>query len=237
MADSFKVHEAVSSGRVRHAAVVGTGYIGVEMADALTHRGIEVELVGRAASVLPTVDPEIGDLVRQQLERRNVRVRTGTDIDRIRKTGDQFVIEGTGEFAAKTDLIVWATGVTPASQLAKATGIETGIAGACKVTRRMETNLPDIYAAGDCAETWHRVLETQTWLLGITAHKQGRVAGENAAGGSREFSGVVGAQVVKVFDLGDRQDGTAGPGGSYRRLFPRDDRGASIRSQNVLPWR
>ena len=218
MADSFKVQEAVSSGRVRHAAIVGTGYIGVEMADALTRRGIEVELVGRAASVLPTVDPEIGDHIREQLERNNVRVHTGTEIDRIRKTGDQFLIEGAGEFAVQTDLIVWATGVTPASELAESIGVETGVAGACKVTRRMETNIPDIYAAGDCVETWHRVLQTQTWLpLGTTAHKQGRVAGENAAGGDREFSGVVGSQVVKVFDLAiartgllDREATTAG---------------------------
>ncbi len=74
MADSFKVHEKVTSGKVRRAAVVGVGYIGVEIADALTHRSIEVELVGRLRSVLPTVDPEIGAVIREELANRNVRV-------------------------------------------------------------------------------------------------------------------------------------------------------------------
>lgn len=202
MADSFKVHEKVTSGKIRRAAVVGVGYIGVEMADALTHRGIEVELVGRSRSVLPTVDPEIGAVIREQLESRNVRVRTGIEIERIRRTDDGLVLEGPGAFASTVDLIVWATGVSPASDVARSAGIDTGIRGACRVTRRMETNLPDVYAAGDCVETWHRVLQKHVWLpLGATAHKQGRVAGENAVGGDVEFAGALGTQVVKVFDL------------------------------------
>jgi len=202
MADSFRVHEKVASGTIRRVAVVGLGYIGIEMADALTHRGVEVELVGRSRSILPTVDPELGGLVREQLESRNVRVHTGVEIDRVRKTDRGLDLAGTGGFAATVDLVVWATGVMPASELARSAGINTGIRGACKTTRRMETNQPDVYAAGDCVETWHRVLQTYTWLpLGTTAHKQGRVAGENAVGGDVEFAGVVGTQVVKVFDL------------------------------------
>ena len=130
MADSFKVHEKVTSGKVRRAAVVGVGYIGVEMADALTHRGIEVELVGRSRSVLPTVDPEIGAVIREQLESRNVRVRTGIEIERIRRTDDGLVIEGLGAFASTVDLIVWATGVNPASDFARSAGIDTGVRSA-----------------------------------------------------------------------------------------------------------
>jgi NADPH-dependent 2,4-dienoyl-CoA reductase/sulfur reductase-like enzyme len=86
--------------------------------------------------------------------------------------------------------------------LGAAAGVETGIAGAFKVTRRMETNLPAVYAAGDCVETWHRVTGTHTYLpLGTTSHKQGRIAGENAVGGTREFQGSVGTQSVRLFDL------------------------------------
>jgi NADPH-dependent 2,4-dienoyl-CoA reductase/sulfur reductase-like enzyme len=83
-----------------------------------------------------------------------------------------------------------------------AAGIQTGVREAIRVNRRMETSAPDIYAAGDCVETWHRVTNQNTYLpLGTTAHKQGRIAGENAAGGRREFAGSLGTQVVKVFDL------------------------------------
>lgn len=202
MADSFKIHEKVTSGKIGRAVVVGVGYIGMEMADALAHRGLEVELVGRSGSVLPTVDPEIGEKIRQQLESRNIRVRTGIEIECIRRRGNELLLEGTPGFGAAADLVVWAAGVNPASDLFFASGIERGYRGACKVTQRMETNLPDVYAAGDCVQTWHRVLQEYVWLpLGTTAHKQGRIAGENAVGGDAEFAGSLGTQVVKVFDL------------------------------------
>lgn len=202
MAHSFKVHDALTSGKVRRAVVVGAGYIGVEMADALTQRGIEVELVGRSASVLPSVDPEIGALIQHELQRRGVQVHTGVRIDQVRKAPGDLSVEGENGFRLRADLIVWAAGVRPASRLAERAGVEIGFRGACKVTRRMETNIPGVFAAGDCAETWHRILEKYTWLpLGTTSHKHGRAAGENAAGGDIEFAGVVGTQVVKVFEL------------------------------------
>ena len=95
-----------------------------------------------------------------------------------------------------------ATGVRPSSELADSAGIRTGRQNAIRVNEKMETDVPDIFAAGDCAETWHRVLNAFTYLpLGTTSHKQGRVAGENAANGDRTFKGSVGTQVVKVFEL------------------------------------
>jgi len=90
----------------------------------------------------------------------------------------------------------------PETTLGAAAGVAIGRSGAFKVSRRMETNLPDVYAAGDCVETWHRVTGTHTYLpLGTTSHKQGRIAGENAVGGAREFQGSVGTQSVRLFDL------------------------------------
>lgn len=93
-------------------------------------------------------------------------------------------------------------GVRPDTTLARAAGVGLGVRGAIAVDRRMRTNVPDVYAAGDCVHTYHRLLDTNAYLpLGTTAHKQGRIAGENAAGGNREFAGSLGTQVVKVFDL------------------------------------
>jgi len=203
MTNSFRIHEEIASKGVHRAAIVGAGYIGVEMADALTHRKLQVQLIGRSKSVLPSVDPEIGEQIREHLEEHGVCVRTEVEIDRITKQGErEFVLEGASGFQTTAELIVWASGVVPASDLAKSAGIETGIRDACKVNQRMETNLPNVYAAGDCVETWHRILQRYSYLpLGTTAHKQGRVAGENAAGGEVEFAGSVGTQVVKVFDL------------------------------------
>ncbi len=95
-----------------------------------------------------------------------------------------------------------AVGVKPNATLGAETGLETGVKGALKVNRKMESKLRDIYVAGDCGETFHRLLNRNTYLpLGTTAHKQGRVAAENALGGNRQFAGSLGTQVVKVFNL------------------------------------
>jgi NADPH-dependent 2,4-dienoyl-CoA reductase/sulfur reductase-like enzyme len=100
------------------------------------------------------------------------------------------------------DMVIVATGVKPDSDLARTAGVQLGPHGAIRISRKMETNIPGIYAAGDCTETWHRVRDAYTYLpLGTKSHKQGRAAGENAAGGDAVFAGVVGTQVVKVFDL------------------------------------
>jgi NADPH-dependent 2,4-dienoyl-CoA reductase/sulfur reductase-like enzyme len=202
MEDSFHVYDALATRTVHDAVVVGTGYIGLEMADALTHRGVRVTLIGRAETVLPTVDPKLGQLVKDELRRLGVDVIAGTEVEAIERDGSRLAVRAAGGVRASTDLVIVGAGVRPNSALAASAGVETGINGALRVDRHMRTNIPDIYAAGDCVETWHRVLGRYTYLpLGTTAHKQGRVTGENTVGGQRMFEGSVGTQVVKVFDL------------------------------------
>jgi NADPH-dependent 2,4-dienoyl-CoA reductase/sulfur reductase-like enzyme len=114
----------------------------------------------------------------------------------------RLVVRGSPGFERPADLVLVVVGVRPESELAAAAGAETGIKRAIRVDRRMATSLPDVFAAGDCVETYHRILRAATYLpLGTTAHKQGRVAGENVVGGTRTFEGSLGTQVVKVFDL------------------------------------
>ena len=124
------------------------------------------------------------------------------EVGSIRAVGNQLAVSGTRSFTKTADLVLVAVGVQPNRELGTEAGITTGAKGALCVNRRMETNVPDIYAAGDCVETWHHLLRRYTYLpLGTTAHKQGRIAGENAVGGNREFAGSLGTQVVKLFDL------------------------------------
>jgi NADPH-dependent 2,4-dienoyl-CoA reductase/sulfur reductase-like enzyme len=202
MADAFAVQLHLQTRSPRSAVIIGGGYIGMEMADALTRRGLAVTVVEHAASVLKTVDPGFGTRVRDELERHGVRVETNVRVERIDREGTQQHVTGSNHFHASADLVLVGVGVQPHSELAHVAGVEVGERGAIRVTRRMETNIPDIYAAGDCVETWHRVLNHPTYLpLGSTAHKQGRIAGENTLGGTREFGGTLGTQVVKVFDL------------------------------------
>ena len=211
MKDSFELREYLETTNPRRAVIVGAGYIGLEMADALTHRDIEVVIASRTPTVLATVDPLFGEVVQEELERHGVVVRTSVEIHSIATSGNRLHVSGTG-FDEDCDMVLIAVGVTPNVELGVERGIPTGVKGALQVNRRMETKIPDIYVAGDCGETWHRLLGRNTYLpLGTTAHKQGRVAGENAVGGEREFAGSLGTQVVKLFNLviartGLRQD-------------------------------
>lgn len=201
MDDSFALHHRLMETNPRSAIIVGAGYIGVEMADALVHRGIHVTLVGKTKSVLATVDPEIGDVIGEELLRHQVEVRTNVEVTDI-ASSKCLRLSGTNGFEQSADLVLVAAGVMPTSQLAVEAGIATGQKGSIKVDTSMRTNIPDIFAAGDCVETWHRVLQQYRYLpLGTTSHKQGRVAGENAVGGKKHFAGCVGTQVVKVFEL------------------------------------
>ncbi len=202
MADAFAVHEHLETRPPRSAVIIGGGYIGMEMADALMRRGLAVTVVEHATSVLKTIDPGFGTLVSTELQRQGIRVETNVRVERIDQEQTQLQVIGSNQFHTTADLMLVGVGVEPHADLAHAAGIEVGEREAIRVTRKMETNLPDIYAAGDCVETWHRVLNRTTYMpLGSTAHKQGRIAGENVVGGSREFAGTLGTQVVKVFDL------------------------------------
>jgi NADPH-dependent 2,4-dienoyl-CoA reductase/sulfur reductase-like enzyme len=208
MDDAFAVMRTLAQTSPDSAVIVGAGYIGLEMAEALTARGLAVTQVEQLPEVLPTVDPQLGALVRAQLEGHGVTVLSGTAVRRVSRAGAGTparlradAVTAAGESVAlHAGLVLVVTGVRPETALAASAGAALGARGAIAVDPSMRTGLPGVYAAGDCAVTRHRLLG-ETWLpLGTTAHKQGRVAGENAAGGHREFAGSLGTQVVKVFD-------------------------------------
>lgn len=202
MDDSFALHDHLDRKQPRRAVIVGGGYIGVEMADALIHRGLSVTLLQHGPSLLRAVDPAIGAEVALELRRHGARVITGVNIRSFETQGQSVLVRAEGGLQETADLVLVAAGVQPVSALAREAGIAVGEWGAIRVTRAMETNIADIFAAGDCVETYHQLLSRPAYLpLGTTAHKQGRVAGENAVGGKRLFEGSLGTQVVKVFDL------------------------------------
>jgi NADPH-dependent 2,4-dienoyl-CoA reductase/sulfur reductase-like enzyme len=202
MEDSFRVSRYLAEREPRSAVIVGSGYIGLEMADALTHRGVKVTLLGRAKTVLPTVDSALGHIVEETLRGNGVRVESDCEVHGIVEEDGHLRVLGSREIDVSAELVLLGVGVRPNAAIGQNAGLPTGTKGALRVNRRMETQIPDVYGAGDCVETWHRLLESDTYLpLGTTSHKQGRVAGENAVGGSREFQGSLGTQVVKVFEL------------------------------------
>ena len=208
MGDTFAVMRTLEKTAPATAIIVGAGYIGLEMADALTTRGLQVIQMEQLPEVLPTVDPALGQLVHAQLAERGVEVLTGTTVRQITPAGTseggRLQVEATAaDGSAVTrvaDMVLVVVGVRPDTSLAASAGAALGARDAIAVDRGMRTNLPDVYAAGDCVVTHHRLLGETYLPLGTTAHKQGRVAGENALGGNREFAGSLGTQVVKIFD-------------------------------------
>ena len=225
MDDSFAVHRYLAERNPRAAVLVGAGYIGLEMADALTQRGLEVTLLCRANTVLPTVDPDLGRLVQEELRRHGVRVRTGVSAIEINQTEagrpSRLSIADSGGAEHAADLVILAVGARPDSELGGKAGAKLGARGAIVVTRQMRTNLAEVFAAGDCVETHHRLLDAPTYIsLGTIAHKQGRVAGENAIGGDRIFAGALGTQSLKVFDLAIARTGLSDRDAREARFDP-----------------
>jgi NADPH-dependent 2,4-dienoyl-CoA reductase/sulfur reductase-like enzyme len=198
LSDAAKIKERIAAGGVARAVIVGGGYIGMEMAEALRERGIAVTIVERLDRVVFGFEPAISDVVLDELVRHDVRVETGASVAAI--DADLSVRTSAGTFAA--DLVLVSVGVRPNVVLAGDAGIALGPTGAIAVDERMRTNLPDVFAAGDCAEAHHLVADAPAYVpLGTTANKQGKVAGANAAGAAEVFVGIVGTAAFRVFEL------------------------------------
>ena len=204
MDNTFALTGALAARDPAHAVIVGAGYVGLEMAEALRTRGLSVTQLEQRAEVLPSIDPDLGSLVHEELSRHGVDVRTSTTVQAVVRAEDGLRLrcrEEDSPALVHADLVLVATGVRPDAALAADAGARLGAHGAIAVDDAMRTSLPSVFAAGDCAVTHHRLLGDTYLPLGTTAHKQGRVAGENAIGGDRRFAGSLGTQVVKVFDV------------------------------------
>jgi NADPH-dependent 2,4-dienoyl-CoA reductase/sulfur reductase-like enzyme len=217
MGDTFAVMSTLEDAAPSSALIVGAGYIGLEMAEAFVARGLAVTQVEQRPEVLPTVDPELGQLVHAQLTEHGVDVLCRTAVASLSKApagspGRLKVdaIGPDGEITKFADIVLVVVGVRPDTALAVEAGAKLGAKGALAVDWGMRTNLDDVFAAGDCVATYHRLMGETYLPLGTTAHKQGRVAGENALGGNRAFAGSLGTQVVKIFDTVAARTGVRG---------------------------
>jgi NADPH-dependent 2,4-dienoyl-CoA reductase/sulfur reductase-like enzyme len=201
LADAIRLRHLLDVREVRTAVVIGGGYIGLEMAEALVARGVQVTVVEAANDVLPAFDPGLTGQVADELRKHRVALCLGSAVKTLQRRGAQLVVS-TADAELPADLVVVAIGVRPAVDLLSSLGARTGPGGALLVDDRMRSSLPDVFAAGDCIAVHHRVLGGPAFVpLGPAANKTGQVAGIVAAGGEATFPGVVGTAVVKVFDL------------------------------------
>ncbi|MFD0535657.1 FAD-dependent oxidoreductase [Actinomadura luteofluorescens] len=179
---------------------MGGGYIGLEMAEAMVMRGLEVSLVDFADQPMRTLDPDMGAIVAEAMRGIGVRLHLGEPVEGFDTSPDGHVTAvRTRDGALPADLVVLGLGVRPTTGLAEDAGIETGPTGGIVTDRRMRTRAERVWAAGDCVETRHLVSGAPVAIaLGTHANKQGRVAGINIGGGYATFPGVVGTAVSKI---------------------------------------
>jgi NADPH-dependent 2,4-dienoyl-CoA reductase/sulfur reductase-like enzyme len=199
--DAIALRGLLEAGRVARALVVGAGYIGLEMAEALAARGCEVLVAELLPQVMANLDAPVAALVEAEVRRHGVDLRLGARVEALERGGGRLraVVDGS---AIAVDVVVVAAGVRPNAGVASAAGAATGPGGALLVDDRMRTSVADVFAAGDCVCPQHLVLGGPAFVpLGPAANKTGCVAGTVAAGGDARFRGIVGTAVVKVFDL------------------------------------
>ena len=187
----------------RHAVVVGGGYIGVEMAEAMINRGLTVTLVERGPQPMSTVDPDMGAMVADALRSLGIDVRTGAAVKGLERRDGTVTAVVTDAGTVPADVVVLGLGVRPNTALAAAAGLPLGPTGGIRVDLRMRVvGVDGVWAVGDCVECVHRVSGQPVHIpLGTHANKQGRVAGINIGGGYATFPGVIGTAVTRVCDL------------------------------------
>jgi NADPH-dependent 2,4-dienoyl-CoA reductase/sulfur reductase-like enzyme/rhodanese-related sulfurtransferase len=200
--DSDAIKNWITDQHPRRAVVVGAGFIGLETAEALKRRGLEVTVVELLPQVLPPFDPDMAAFVAHQLESQGVRLILADGIKAFRGSPavDTVLLQSGREVPA--DMVILSIGVRPELKLAQDAGLAIGQAGGIAVNDHQQTSDPDIYAAGDAVEVLHGVTGRKTRIsLAGPANKEGRVAGDNAAGGHLTYTGAVGTAIVESMGI------------------------------------
>src|SRR5919206_1686369 len=200
--DGIRVRAAVDRDQPKQAVVVGGGYIGLEMAEALVMRGLRVALVERGPAVMGTLDRDMGDVVSQALREVGVTLYLEESLEGFETRDGAVAGVRTDRRTLAADLVILGIGTRPNAGLAAAAGVPLGETGAIKINARMQTDVEGVWAAGDCAEAFHLVRRRPVHIaLGTIANKQGRICGINLGGGYATFPGVVGTAVSKICAL------------------------------------
>ncbi|UCZ53038.1 CoA-disulfide reductase [Bacillus shivajii] len=198
--DAKKIVEDMNE-QVTQVTVIGGGYIGLEVAENFVEKGMSVRLIDLAERVGTVYDKEISEKIEKVAKKQGIELVLNESVESFE--GDQRVEEiKTDKGSYQTDMAVVAIGVKPNTSFLKNADVHLHQTGAMIVNSYMETNVKDLYAAGDCATQYHRIKEKNDYIpLGTHANKQGRVAGSNIAGVTKTFQGIVGTSIMKFFEL------------------------------------
>ena len=200
--DTFRIKEYIQKSKPRSAVLAGGGFISLELAENLRHLGMEVTIVQRPKQLMNPFDADMAAMIHTEMRKKGVKLALGYTVEGFaeRDGGVDVLLQDNPPLHA--DMVVLAIGVTPDTALAREAGLELGIKGSIVVNDRMETSIPDIYAAGDAVQVKHFVTGEDTLIaLAGPANKQGRIIADNICGGDSRYTGSQGSSVIKLFDM------------------------------------
>ncbi len=201
--DGYAIRAFIDDQKPKRAVILGAGYISLEMCEAFVERGLETCVLYRRSLPAGHLDSEISETILKEIQDKGIKFVSNCNVAGFstNASADVTAVESDGG-SFKADLVLMALGVIPNTELAQQAGVSLGKTGAIQVDSGQRTNVQGVFSAGDCCESLHLVSgEPIHAPLGDVANKQGRVAGENAAGGDAMFGGIVGSLCFRVFDL------------------------------------
>lgn len=201
--DTDKVHDFIKDRRPKSAVVIGAGFIGLEMAENLSHKGLDVTVVEMAPQVMTVIDYDMSCIVHQHIMNKGVELLLNDGVSSFKDNGSYITVSTSSGRNIEAELVIMSIGVKPEVKLAKDAGLEIGSFGGITVNDYMQTSDPDIYALGDAVEIFNPVVNKKMLIpLAGPANKQGRIVADNIVYGNKvKFNGSIGAAVAKVFDL------------------------------------
>ena len=200
--DTFRIKEYINQNHPKSAVLAGGGFIGLELAENLRELGMDVTIVQRPKQLMNPFDADMASMIHSEMRKHGVKLALGYTVEGFeeRNGGVDVLLKDNAPLHA--DMVVLAIGVTPDTALAREAGLELGIKGSIVVNDRMETSVPDIYAAGDAVQVKHYVTGEDALIsLAGPANKQGRIIADNICGGDSRYLGSQGSSVIKVFDM------------------------------------
>ena len=200
--DTFHIKEYINKNQPKSAVLAGGGFIGLELAENLKELGMDVTIVQRPKQLMNPFDADMASFIHSEMRKHGVKLALGHTVEGFEEKDGGIDILLKDEMPLHADMVVLAIGVTPDTHLAKEAGLELGIKGSIVVNDRMETSVPDIYAAGDAVQVKHYVTGQEALIsLAGPANKQGRIIADNICGGDSRYPGSQGSSVIKVFDM------------------------------------
>lgn len=200
--DTDRILNKIQESHAKQAAVIGGGFIGLEMAENLKHAGLDVSIIEMTDQVMAPLDYEMAQFLHENIMQNGVHLHLNNGVDSFQDTGDQVEITLKDGTKVQADFVILSIGVRPNSQIAKDAGLTLNARGGIVVDEHLVTSNPSIYAVGDVIEVEDYIFKDRTMIpLAGPANKQGRIAADNIAGGKESYHGTQGSAVAKVFDL------------------------------------